>query len=131
MRTTTRATTAANRATNREDAVRKRIDRRCRELGERRASSYRRVILALYMTADADGVLNVETNLEIGIAAGFKTGNIGDYLKMAEADGIIRTFRKGLICRVMVLLDKPKAKTYVKTLAYQSGERGRFPKSRA
>lgn len=125
MRTTTWATTTANRATNREDAVRKRIDRRCRELGERRASSYRRVIVALYATAEPGGVIIAATNREIGQAAGFASGNVGDYLRYAAADGVVRMFREGLACRVMVLLDHPKSRAYVETLGLQCGSGAR------
>ena len=111
MQTTTRATTKQG------NAVRRRIERRCRRLGERRASRYRRVILSLYMAADADGLYTNATNIELGSGAGVPASAVGDYLRMAEADGLVRVFRPGadcVSCRVVIFKEHRQARGMIR-----------------
>lgn len=94
------------------------------------AANYRKVIVALFLTAETgeywgDGVLNLASNVQIGEAAGLKGKAVAKYLRFAEADKVTRTFRDGLVCRVIVLLDHKDARKRVWNLECQSGEASR------
>lgn len=105
------------------------IARRCRSMSRTSAANYRKVIVALYVTVESegwcDGVLNLASNVQIGEAAGLKGKAVAKYLRFAEADKVTRTFRDGLVCRVIVLLDHKDARKRVWNLECQSGEASR------
>ena len=106
------------------DAIRRRIAESCRKMSKTRTSNYCRVVLALYLTAEDDGGVNVATNGYIGELAGLTAATVGEYVRQAEIDRVVMIFRPGvdnLRCRVMVLLDHPRARAMVKNLEWQGG----------
>lgn len=102
-------------------AAARRVERRCLRLGARRADAYRRFLAALHRTARPDG-LYAGYNLDIAADAEISPKAVPRYLAYAETDLAIKTFREGLICRVIVLLDHPRARRNVAMMRIQSGE---------
>lgn len=101
-------------------AAARRVERRCLRLGARRADAYRRFLAALHRTAEPDGLESWATNGAIGRLAGLSAPTVGKYLRMAEADGVVRVFRPGpdgVAFRVAVLRNHPKSGALIRHIA--------------
>lgn len=86
-----------------------------------RRLNYRRVLVAVYLTADDEGLLNEATNAEIGRVAGLSADTVSGYLDDLERAGVVAIFRGVMGGRYLVLLDHPDAEKAARRLR-RSGE---------
>jgi hypothetical protein len=82
---------------------------------------YDRVLLAVYITADDEGLLCTATNAEIARVAHVGVDTAKGYLHSLDFGGEITTFRGGGYHRIMVLMDHPDATATVKRLRRKIG----------
>ncbi len=86
--------------------------------------SYQRVLLAVYWTAEPQGLLCASTNVEIAAAAGVGVETVRKYIHAMEADWTIATFEPGgeRHRRLVVIMDHPLAEKVIST-ARDTGRR--------
>ena len=123
-----------DRLNPKRDPIRLRIAKSCRKMSATRASNYRRVVLALYLTAEDDGPFSVATNGEIGELAGLKAATVGGYVRQAEADKLVKVFRPGpdcVRCRIMIFKDQRGARSMIRCIEAYRIPMGSLTEARA
>jgi hypothetical protein len=78
-------------------------------------SAYRRVLLAVYLLADREGLASEGTNAELARQCGLSPGEVRKFLTLSRYRGDVMIFgkRDGLAYRVIVLMDHPGAQDLV------------------
>ena len=74
--------------------------------------NYDRTLLAVYLTADDEGLFSTASNGAIAKTAGLAADTVKAYLAEMVREGVVEVYRPGVdgvSCRVMILLDHPTA----------------------
>jgi len=103
-------------------ASRRRVAKRCKKLGEKDASTYRRIIVALWAEAE-DDVRNFCHNYELAESAGVNQRHITRFLDYAILDGLITVYTRLCVRRVIVLMDHPRSQRDCRMFEWNQGER--------
>lgn len=77
-------------------------------LQKTRQKNYKKVLLAVYFTADPDGLASAASNAEIAEVAGLSAGTVQSYLRMLHRDGhiaVIDSRDYDISFRQIVLMD--------------------------
>jgi hypothetical protein len=101
------------------------MTRRGRRGAMTREIAYQKVLLAVYVLAEEDGLACYTFNTGIARECGVSPAAVGRAVAEMERRGVIRTFdwRDGLNCRMIVLMDHPEGRSFARQTRRECGPR--------